>query len=85
MVHLGHENGMAVLRIEDTGAGLQGMELNEMFEPFKSSRASGDGMGLGLSISAEIINQHGGRIWASENKDVGLSVHIHLPAMEESA
>lgn len=74
---------MAVLRIEDDGAGLTGMDLSEMFEPFKSSRASGDGMGLGLSISAEIINQHGGRIWASENSDQGLSVHIHLPVAGE--
>lgn len=79
IAHLGRAGAMATLRIEDNGAGLQGMDLGEMFEPFKSSRASGDGMGLGLSISAEIINQHGGRIWASENSDQGLSVHIHLP------
>ncbi len=79
MVVLGRSGEMATIRVMDWGAGLQGMELSEMFEPFKSSRASGDGMGLGLSISAEIINQHGGKIWAEENEGRGLSVHIHLP------
>jgi two-component system C4-dicarboxylate transport sensor histidine kinase DctB len=78
-VYLGQDAGFATIRVEDTGGGLQGMDLSEMFEPFKSSRASGDGMGLGLSISAEIINQHGGRIWATENTERGLSVHIQVP------
>ncbi len=83
VVHVGQAGKMAVVQVEDNGAGLQGMDLNDMFEPFKSSRASGDGMGLGLSISAEIINQHGGQIWAEENDEHGLSVYIHLPLMEE--
>ena len=78
-VHLGHADGIAHICVEDRGVGLQGMSVHDMFEPFKSSRASGDGMGLGLSISAEIVNQHGGRIWAEENPTGGLSVHIHLP------
>lgn len=82
-VRLGVTGAMATIAVQDDGAGLQGMELSEMFEPFKSSRASGDGMGLGLSISAEIINQHGGRIWAEENDGSGLTVHIHLPQFEE--
>jgi len=74
VVHVGQAGKMAVVQVEDNGAGLQGMDLNDMFD---------DGMGLGLSISAEIINQHGGQIWAEENDEHGLSVYIHLPLMEE--
>lgn len=83
VVSLAQEADMAVLGVRDTGVGLQGINVNEMFEPFKSSRASGDGMGLGLSISAEIINQHGGRIWAEPNPDAGINVQIELPIVGE--
>jgi signal transduction histidine kinase len=36
-------------------------------------------MGLGLYISKEIVERHGGRIWAERNKDEGSTFHVSLP------
>lgn len=56
----------AELTIADTGTGLGGKALAELTEPFFSTRASGEGMGLGLSISASIIKDHDGGFYADD-------------------
>ncbi len=50
----------AEMRITNTGGGMNISDLKEMFEPFYSTKK--DGFGLGLSISKEIIDRHGGEI-----------------------
>ncbi|SFJ97357.1 sensor histidine kinase [Celeribacter neptunius] len=50
--------------LRDTGHGLGAATLDELQEPFVTRRASGQGMGLGLAISASIVREHGGRIEA---------------------
>lgn len=48
------------IRISDNGHGLAGADLAKLQEPFFSTKPSGIGMGLGLAIATEIINDHGG-------------------------
>ena len=75
----------AILEIGDSGHGLGSATLSDLQEPFVTSRASGQGMGLGLAISAEIIKEHHGQIHA-ENKPVGgalFRVEIPLLTIEE--
>ena len=50
----------AEMRITNTGGGMNICDLKEMFEPFYTTKK--DGFGLGLSISKEIIERHGGEI-----------------------
>jgi signal transduction histidine kinase len=67
----------AELSVSDHGPGILEDKLNEIFEPFFTSKA--EGMGMGLSIARTIIEAHDGQIWA-ENRDYGgASFRIRLP------
>lgn len=52
----------ARLAVTDNGPGIAESELERIFEPFETSRATG--MGMGLAISRAIVEAHGGRLWA---------------------
>jgi two-component system sensor kinase FixL len=58
--------GFVQVTVADSGPGLSDEMAERLFEPFRSTKASG--MGLGLSISATIVGAHGGRIWAEKSK-----------------
>ncbi len=65
--------------IADTGRGIKGHDLSRIFEPFYTTKQLDRGMGMGLSISHGIIQQHGGRIWAENNERGGASFFIEIP------
>lgn len=64
--------------IADTGPGLSEDVRKTLFEPFKTTKASG--MGVGLSISRSIIEAHRGKLWASANAEGGEVFSFTLPA-----
>ncbi len=67
----------AELSVSDLGSGIPQDKLNEIFEPFFTSKA--EGMGMGLSIARTIIEAHHGLIWA-ENRDHGGAIfRVKLP------
>jgi len=73
-------DGMAELIFQDTGCGMTGEVLENIFEPFFTRSRTGKGTGLGLSISHRIINQHGGDIEAvSPGPNQGSTFTVHLP------
>lgn len=83
-VNAAHENGYAVIRISDGGAGIPEGELDKVFEPFyrlenSRSRDTG-GTGLGLTIARNIVEQHGGTIRLRNRPESGLEVMIALPS-----
>ena len=57
-----------VVHIKDTGIGIDTEILPRLFTKFSSK--SFHGTGLGLYISKNIVEAHGGKIWAENNKDV---------------
>ena len=71
------------LSVRDYGPGLPESELEKIFEPFYRVQESRDrgsgGHGLGLSIAANAVRRHGGRIGARNADDGGLIVQISLP------
>jgi two-component system sensor histidine kinase CpxA len=71
------------LSVRDFGPGLPESELEKIFEPFyrvqESRDRSSGGHGLGLSIAANAVRRHGGRISAENADDDGLLVRISLP------
>lgn len=64
-------------RITDNGPGVAKADLCNLFEPFFTTKA--EGLGLGLSISRTIVENHGGRIGAAANEEGGLTVSFTLP------
>jgi signal transduction histidine kinase len=69
--------GPVHVSIEDTGAGVDPSDLDRIFKPLFTTKATG--MGMGLSICHSIIESHGGRIWASPAVNRGSMFEFELP------
>ena len=69
------------LTIRDNGPGIE--NLDELFEPFYTTKAPGDGVGLGLAISSGIVNDLGGRLTARNAADGGAIFEVQLPVMKQ--
>lgn len=77
------DDNEALIEVRDQGRGIPADKLENIFDRFQQgdgsdSRASG-GTGLGLAICRSIINQHGGRIWATSTPGQGTTFHFTLP------
>ncbi|HYF50690.1 MAG TPA: ATP-binding protein [Planctomycetota bacterium] len=75
---------VALLRIRDTGSGIDPAVLPQLFEPFKQGRQGSDrakgGLGLGLALVKGLIKLHGGRVWAeSAGVNAGATFFVQLP------
>ena len=67
------------ISISDNGRGIAETDLDRIFEPFYTTKAVGEGTGLGLSLSYSIIKSHQGRIEVSSKIDKGTTFNIWLP------
>src|SRR5262249_4988441 len=73
-------DGMAEMVFADTGCGMTGEVLENIFEPFFTRSRTGKGTGLGLSISHRIISQHRGEIEAaSPGPNLGSTFTVRVP------
>jgi signal transduction histidine kinase len=73
-----------VVEIKDTGSGINPEMLPRLFEKFATK--SGSGTGLGLYISKSIVDSHGGKIWAYNNKDgIGATFTFTLPIHQKKS
>jgi signal transduction histidine kinase len=76
-----------IVEIEDNGKGIAGSDLSRIFERFYRADAarttSQGGSGIGLSIVKKIIEDHGGRIWATSKEGEGTCMHFALRKYKE--
>jgi C4-dicarboxylate-specific signal transduction histidine kinase len=70
-----------LVQVRDTGAGLDGLALDRLFDAFYTTKP--DGMGIGLAVSRTIIEAHGGRLWALPNAPKNAVFQFKLPTSDE--
>jgi signal transduction histidine kinase len=77
--------GAVTVAVADTGAGIPANDLSRIFERFyrvDKSRAAGQGYGIGLAISKEIVQAHGGAISAESVVGLGTKFTVRLPVAQ---
>ncbi|MBT8424908.1 MAG: sensor histidine kinase [Silicimonas sp.] len=72
-----------LITVRDNGHGIE--DLENLFEPFYTTKAPGDGVGLGLAISSGIVNDLGGRLTARNGKNGGAVFEITLPLAQTAS
>ncbi|MGH0029069.1 MAG: ATP-binding protein [Myxococcota bacterium] len=74
-----HEGDHVVVRIEDDGPGMTASDREKLFDPFFTTKPVGEGTGLGLTVSYEIVQGHGGTIAAESEPGAGAVFEVRLP------
>ena len=74
-----HEKRSAIIQVQDDGPGIAVENLSRIFDPFFTTKPTGQGTGLGLSVSYGIIRSHGGEITVDNAHSGGAVFTIMLP------
>ena len=69
-----------IIRVKDTGTGIAPQILSRIFDPFFTTKPTGQGTGLGLSVSYGIVKEHNGDIQVLSEPDKGSLFSVTLPA-----
>jgi two-component system, NtrC family, sensor kinase len=75
-------NGKVDMRVKDNGNGIPQKVLDKIFQPFFTTKPTGQGTGLGLSLSYDIIKAHGGELKVETKEGEGSTFIIHLPRQQ---
>ena len=73
------------LSIADTGHGIPADKINRIFDPYFTTKPTGEGTGLGLSTVHGIVTNHGGRITVQSEVGCGTTFQIYFPVAEAAA
>jgi C4-dicarboxylate-specific signal transduction histidine kinase len=71
------EDDFVELAVRDSGVGLAESQVEQLFEPFYTTKTNG--IGMGLAINRTIVRAHGGRIYATQNAEQGATFRVRLP------
>jgi K+-sensing histidine kinase KdpD len=69
------ESNKILVAVQDCGIGIDPGDIERVFAAFHTTKPNG--MGMGLSISRSIVENHGGRLWATPNDGPGVTLPIH--------
>ena len=87
-VRLSREADEAIIRVRDSGIGLDAEQLSRVFDMFMQVAAPGDngtGLGIGLTLAKALIERHGGRISVhSDGRGLGAEFMVALPALRDA-
>ena len=78
-VHTKKVNDKVEIRVVDNGNGIPQKVLGKIFQPFFTTKPTGQGTGLGLSLSYDIVKGHGGELKVETKEDEGTEFIIYLP------
>lgn len=79
-VNAGSDNHLIEIKISDNGNGIPQKVLDKIFQPFFTTKPTGQGTGLGLSLSYDIVKAHGGELKVETVEGKGSVFTIQLPA-----
>ena len=82
-ISTGRARSVVYVQVRDSGPGFGPESVDQVFEPFYTTKP--DGLGIGLSICSSIIKAHGGRLWASANEPTGATFQFTLPLYSDGA
>ena len=77
LVSTEHDHTGVLVAVRDSGPGIDQTHLERVFEAFYTTKSSGTGMGL--SICRNIIDAHGGKLWAAANEPRGAVFQFTMP------
>jgi PAS domain S-box-containing protein len=83
-IHDARPGRFVCLSIEDTGSGIERDIIDQIFEPFFSTKGPAKGTGLGLAVVYGIIRQHGGWINVFSEPNQGTAFKVYLPSVQDS-
>ena len=70
---------MVEISVRDNGPGIPKSVLDKIFQPFFTTKPTGQGTGLGLSLSYDIVKAHGGQLAVETKEGEGTTFTIQLP------
>jgi signal transduction histidine kinase len=73
------ESDAVVIKVSDSGVGMTAEHALRIFEPFYTTKAEGQGTGLGMSVSLGIVKDHGGLLEVSSEPSRGTTMTVQLP------
>ena len=74
-------NGKVEVSVKDNGNGIPQKVLDKIFQPFFTTKPTGQGTGLGLSLSYDIVKAHGGELKVETKEGEGSTFYIELPVV----
>jgi signal transduction histidine kinase len=77
-------NNKIEIRVKDNGDGIPQKVIDKIFQPFFTTKPTGQGTGLGLSLSYDIIKAHDGEIEVETKEDAGAEFIVHLEIKENN-
>lgn len=80
---LEHERELEV-RVDDDGPGIAPDRREEIFEPFHTSRAAGEGTGLGLAVVSSVMKEHGGHVEVTDSDLGGCRMSLFFPREDDT-
>jgi signal transduction histidine kinase len=75
----GGQRGAVLISVADNGNGIPKRALDKIFQPFFTTKPTGEGTGLGLSLSYDIVKAHGGELKVETKEGEGVEMIITLP------
>jgi PAS domain S-box-containing protein len=81
MTRFDRKSGQVQLEVSDNGSGIDSRNVKKIFDPFFTTKPTGEGTGLGLSVSYGIVKNHGGDIRVHSTVGKGTTFTIALPAV----
>ena len=72
-------NGKVEITVKDNGNGIPTKSVDKIFQPFFTTKPTGQGTGLGLSLAYDIVKAHGGEIKVETKEGEGSEFIIELP------